>query len=159
LGLLKKIRKDRGAISPVIATIIIVAVTIAVSVAVAGWMMGLWGGLTKVETMRIFPESSLTASTNPTTPRAFSLVVKNTGTADATITSIKIGGLDVASSTPSLTGGIPVTAGAFAGTGTPQPRITGTANASLTFTVGSSYEVLIYTAAGNVYPGTLVASA
>jgi len=39
----------RTGISAVIAEVIIVAVAIAISVAVAGWLMGLWGGVTSQE--------------------------------------------------------------------------------------------------------------
>jgi len=37
--------RERKAISPVIATVIIVAVAIAISIAVAGWLFGMWTGI------------------------------------------------------------------------------------------------------------------
>jgi flagellin-like protein len=48
-----RILKNRYAISPVIATIIIVAVTIAVAIAVAFWMGGLTGVFTRFEKLEI----------------------------------------------------------------------------------------------------------
>ncbi|MEB3779426.1 MAG: DUF4352 domain-containing protein, partial [Desulfurococcales archaeon] len=50
-------RKTRQGISPVIATVIIVAVAIAIAIAVAGWIMGLWGGFGKTESLKVFPDS------------------------------------------------------------------------------------------------------
>lgn len=143
MKLLKKIRKCRKAISPVIATIIIIAVTIAVSVAVAGWMMGLWGGLTRTEACRISPESRFTAST-----KYFSLVVLNTGTGVASITSLRVGGVDYGAGNSTF----PLTVNA----GMSQ-RINGQL-LSGAFTAGMSYEVHVYTLAGNDYLTSLVAA-
>ena len=49
----------RLGISPVIATVIIVAVAVAISLAVASWLMGLWGGFTEYEALRVLPLSRL----------------------------------------------------------------------------------------------------
>lgn len=152
MGLIKKIRKNRKAISPVIATIIIVAVTIAVSVAVAGWMMGLWGGLTKTEAIRLTPVSLKTDG-------SYSFMLTNSGSADATVTKITIGGSNVSPVIVDGTSYILPTPG-FTVTAAGQRTVTGAAGAAgITPVSGRTYDIHVYTAAGNDFLSQIVAVA
>jgi len=85
-----KILKNRYAISPVIATIIIVAVTIAVAIAVAFWMGGLTGVFTRFEKLEII--SAYADTTTDGSGWNINLIVKNTGTTTATIDNVFING-------------------------------------------------------------------
>jgi flagellin-like protein len=85
MKILRKIRKNTKALSPVVASIILIAVTVAVSIAVAAWMGAL--------TVGFMGSSSLTvtdASFAAGPPETIVVDVKNTGTNDVTIAAIKI---------------------------------------------------------------------
>lgn len=118
------------------------AIALAISIAFGGWAVA--GGnpvTTRVETLRVFPESRLTASTG-----GFSIVVKNTGNLDTTITMVRIGSVDYKdTSFP-----IAVKAGS-------QVVITGILGSG-TFNIEKSYEIHVYTATANDYLGLVVAS-
>ena len=122
--------KARKGISPVIATVIIVAVAIAISIAVAGWIMGLWGGFGKTESLKIFPDSYGQGNT-------LYLIVQNTGGSTAEIYKIIVSNQTVTSPTHTIDPGelttLTVTVSGF------------------TFKAGVAYSVSIYTQAGNVY--------
>lgn len=77
----KSFMKNLKAVSPVIATIIIVAIAIVMAIAVAYWMLGLGGAFTRYEKLEI-PTAYATVGTNKFT---ITMVVKNTGSATATI--------------------------------------------------------------------------
>jgi len=141
-------RFSRG-IEPIIATIIIVAVTLVIAIAVIGWIMGWWGALTGgQESLQIMPDSILNAGGSAT------LHVKNTGGAAAVIYKVEVSGtgctatgnsLSAVSGLTSTTDGVVVSAGAE-----------GTFAASFgqqgcSLTPGATYNVKIYTKAGNVY--------
>jgi len=80
---MSKLFKSRKAVSPVIATVILVAVAITVAVAVAYWMGGIAGMYTKFEKVAI---ESAYAPKNDTYWQV-TLLLKNTGSADATLIS------------------------------------------------------------------------
>ena len=82
---MKIILRNKRAISPVIATVILVAVAISVAVAVAYWMGGIAGMYTKFEKIEI--QSAYAAKTSGT-PDVWNITMglKNTGSADATLT-------------------------------------------------------------------------
>jgi len=82
---MRKIR-SRKAVSPVIATVILVAVAITVAVAVAYWMGGISGQYTKFEKVEI----STAYATKEASGWVITLDVKNSGTADSTITTVFI---------------------------------------------------------------------
>ena len=86
---MKSFRRNRKAVSPVIATIIIVAVAIVMSIAVAYWMLGLAGTFTRYEKLEF---TSAYAKTND---GAFNVTfsLKNTGSATATVNHIFINGI------------------------------------------------------------------
>ena len=128
-------------ISPVIATVMILAVTVAIAVAVIGWITGLWGSLTGgTEQLQIYPDSYINATTD-----TIYLHVRNTGSADATITRIDVEGLGQVTN-PNVT---VVRAGETVWI---QGSLSGDAIA------GSSYNVKIYTANGNVFPAIVKAT-
>ena len=89
-----KLFKNRKAVSPVIATVILVSVTIVVAVAVAYWMSGIAGIYTRVEKIQILNSVATKDDTDPTPEPWWNIVIdlKNSGSADATIQSVRING-------------------------------------------------------------------
>jgi flagellin-like protein len=80
-------------ISPVIATVILVAVTITIAVAVAFWMGGIAGQYTKFEKIEI---QSVVCKKYSGKSWNITMMIKNSGTAQATLTNIFINDRDVA---------------------------------------------------------------
>jgi len=74
--------KNRRAVSPVIATVILVAVTIAVAVSVAYWMGGIAGQYTRFEKVAVQTSYSVKEATSGW---KVTMELKNTGSADATL--------------------------------------------------------------------------
>ena len=148
------------AISPVIATVIIVSVAIAIAVAVAFWMTGITGIFTRYEKLEV-----ISAYATKTADNQWSVViiVKNTGSTDATIDNIFINGIpygtlysgNAVSSTVTVDSETvqPGTEAISLGTGE-QKTITFTLKKSTTytFTSGQVVEIKLHTAAGNEYP-------
>lgn len=94
----RKLLRDKRAVSPVIATVVLVAVTIVVAVAVAYWMGGIAGLYTRFEQLKVqsynAPQVTFTDPPYPWNGDGWNvtIVVKNTGTADATIDQVLING-------------------------------------------------------------------
>jgi len=130
----------RRGISPVIATVILIAVTLAIGIAVAAWLMGVWGGLGGGEQLRIYPESTLTVSSDQAT---LELVVKNEGSRDVVIRSVTVAGYP-------CTGDVKKTVGVGK-----TETLTCTVDAQLA--AGANYEVKVYTEGGSVFTITLIA--
>ena len=85
--------ENMKAISPVISTVIIVAIAIAISIGVALWVTGVVGSLTGGrENLMIMPDSNITIS--GTTPTLY-LHIKNSGSGDAVIISLKVARVSV----------------------------------------------------------------
>ncbi len=82
---MKRLLKNKKALSPVVAAIILIAVTVAVSIAVAAWMGSLTIGFMETAEVTI-TDVDFTNSTHMTVSAV------NTGTSDATVTSIKVNG-------------------------------------------------------------------
>lgn len=76
-----KAMKNRRAVSPVIATVILVAVAITVSIAVAYWMGGIAGGYTKFEKVEI----QTGYSTKDANGWTVNLELKNSGSASSSL--------------------------------------------------------------------------
>jgi len=85
-----KLLKDKKGISPVITTVILVAVGIALAVAIGLWMSGLVATFTRFEKLEVTSAYATSATGGGWT---IYVTVKNTGSADATITSIMINGV------------------------------------------------------------------
>jgi hypothetical protein len=136
---MKKFRRDLKGISTIIATIIIVAIAIVMSIAVAYWAMGIGGAFTRFEKLQFTSAYADSLST-------VKCIIKNTGTATATIDLIFINGQP--------TGTI-----AYSINETAVMKPGDTRNATITFPAlpsGSNVEVMLQTAAGNQYPKVVI---
>ena len=100
---MRKLLKNKKALSPVVAAIILIAVTVAVSIAVAAWMGSLTIGfmetaeLTVVDVAFYEPPAVTTDTMNVT--------VTNSGTAEVTINQVRINGNTVTSTSWALESG------------------------------------------------------
>jgi flagellin-like protein len=83
---MKKLLKNKKALSPVVAAIILIAVTVAVSIAVAAWMGSLTIGFMETSELTV-TAVTFTPATNTT-----AIAITNSGTSDATVTMLKING-------------------------------------------------------------------
>ena len=142
--------KLNKAISPILATVILIAVTLVIAIGVIGWIMGIWGTFGATETIQVFPDSSISNS-------ELTLHIKNTGTASAVIYKIEVVGLGTASITTGT--GVTITTGSAGSEVIVSPGVEGTITASITTSAvaGTTYQVKIYTRAGNVYSATVQA--
>ncbi|UCE57536.1 MAG: hypothetical protein JSW19_04065 [Candidatus Bathyarchaeota archaeon] len=86
---MKKLLKSRKALSPVVAAIILIAVTVAVSIAVAAWMGALT--FTFMSTEQLEVQGATFGGTASASDNTITLSVQNTGTADLTVASYKLG--------------------------------------------------------------------
>ena len=87
----------RKAVSPVIATVILVAVTITVAVAVSYWMSGISSQYTQFEKVEIQSGYAKRVETTPGTLDGWniSMTLKNTGSADSTLTQVFVSEIPV----------------------------------------------------------------
>ena len=88
----REIIRNRKALSPVIATVILVSVTIVVAVAVAYWMGGIAGLYTRFEKMEI---TSCYAVKDANGNYNVTVQLRNSGSADSTIDYVLINGKPV----------------------------------------------------------------
>jgi flagellin-like protein len=140
--------RSRKGISPVIATVILVAVAITVSVSVAYWMGGISSLYTRLEKIEI---QSIVAVKGVAGNYTITLAVKNTGSADATIDSVFINGKPL-SQFSGVTSNLAVGGTSCIAGGSATVRVNVPANAGAPFTVGTTLEVKLHTAAGKDYP-------
>ena len=92
--------RERKAISPVIATVILVAVAITVAVGVSYWMGGISSQYTQFEKVEIQTgyATSITGGWNVT------MEIKNSGSAEASITHVFLNDIPISTSTlPAMT--------------------------------------------------------
>ena len=85
-----KILKNKKALSPVVASIILIAVTVAVSIAVAAWMGALTFTFTATEQLQITDIEFVDAATD-----YINVTVLNTGTSPVTISQAWVNGHSV----------------------------------------------------------------
>lgn len=142
---------DRRGISPVIATVIIVAVTIAVSIAVAYWMGGLASFFTRFEKIEIG-----TAYATGSESSGFEIIltpIKNTGSADASITDVYING-KLLSTWSGISVNVTLPASVVAGGKINVMKISVPSSLSGTapFTSGTTLSITLHTASGKDYP-------
>jgi flagellin-like protein len=128
-----RIVKNRKALSPVIASIILVGVAVAVSIAVAAWMGALTFTFTETAQLEI-----LGCTFNDVTPRTVTLAVQNTGTTDLTVNKYKIG---VRGTPTFLNSTVSVAQGATANIIVP-----------LNWTSAETYDIYLITATGEQFP-------
>lgn len=81
--------RNKKALSPVIATVILVAVTIVVAVAVSYWMGGIAGLYTRFEKVEVVKSYAVKGSDGNYT---VTIELKNSGSADATINYVLVNG-------------------------------------------------------------------
>jgi flagellin-like protein len=154
-----KLLKDKKGISPVITTVILVAVGIALAVAIGLWMSGLVATFTRFEKLEV---TSAYAVTSNNGWDAY-ITINNTGSADATITTIMINGIPNSdwkdnatlvttdSSFSSLPASVPVGSGAkFKISLTKGSKI-----GSTTLTSGITLNIVLHSAAGKDYPASV----
>ncbi|MFZ7138108.1 MAG: archaellin/type IV pilin N-terminal domain-containing protein [archaeon] len=109
---MKRLLKNKKALSPVVAAIILIAVTVAVSIAVAAWMGSLTIGFMETAEVTI---TDIVCYNDHT----MDITAINTGTSDATVTGVKVNGVTLdltqytllAGGTPHTFTGIEVTGG------------------------------------------------
>ncbi len=128
----------RRGIEPIIAVVILVAITLVIAIGVIGWIMGWWGAFGATETLQTFPDSYISIQSSGNT---LYLHVKNTGSAAAVIYKVEVPG--IASSVATATADM-LTIG-------PGAETTLTITLTGQFVAGTTYQVKIYTKAGNVY--------
>jgi flagellin-like protein len=156
---IKRINKDKRALSPVIATVILISVTIVVAVSVAYWMGAIAGGFTSFEQIEL-PTVYGRASTSGWN---ITIELKNTGSADATLNNVFINSVPVEDyDNVTLTAdGDDVTTtlesdGVLISTGNSVTLILGLEkDQTVGFTAGTRIEIKLHTAAGKDYPTSI----
>jgi len=138
MKILRKMRKNTKALSPVVASIILIAVTVAVSIAVAAWMGALTTSFTGT--------SSLTVTnmqfTDDGAANIIVLSIKNTGTNTVTISQVRVNNHAVATTDFSAATSLSMDSGA-----SETVTISGTyAN----WVAGNPYKIDLYDSTGQV---------
>lgn len=136
------IPRSKKGISPVIATVIIVAVAIAVAIAVAYWVTGIIPAFTRYEELKI-------SSTYVDSDEVATVVVKNSGSATATIDSVLVNG-----KLPSLGDGWYATDEMLEPGEESTITITAADYDIGSFLSGVVYDFNVHTAAGGTYPAS-----
>jgi flagellin-like protein len=85
---MKRLLKNKKALSPVVASIILIAVTVAVSIAVAAWMGALTFSFMGTSSINIY--NMTFQGTSNTTGNTILLNIKNTGTKTVTVGTVKV---------------------------------------------------------------------
>jgi flagellin-like protein len=142
--------RSRSGISPVVATVILVAIAIVIAIAVAFWATGLVGVFTRFEKLEI---TSIYFDSNSVV-----LIVRNTGSADATIDNIFVNGrpcvvgdADNCGINPELPKTIDVGTSLQLTVNYPPTAIT-----EGKWQGGVTYEVAVHTASGKTYPAAVL---
>jgi flagellin-like protein len=81
---MRKLLKNKKALSPVVAAIILIAVTVAVSIAVAAWMGSLTIGFMETS------ELTITQMTFDTGANNITLSITNSGTSDVVVSQVRV---------------------------------------------------------------------
>jgi len=144
--------RSRSGISPVVATVILVAIAIVIAIAVAFWATGLVGIFTryeKLEITSIYPD--------PQT-REVVLIVRNTGSADASIDEIFVNGRPCGGGcnlNPAISTDNPeaISVGDTLVIRISNPPATVTNGEWVS---GVTYEVAVHTASGKMYPAAVL---
>jgi flagellin-like protein len=150
-----KLLKDKKGISPVITTVILVAVGIALAVAIGLWMSGLVATFTRFEKLEVTNAFAVANGTNTEKPGwTVKVTVKNTGSADATITTVMINGIPANStvlSTPTLPASITVGGQSEFSIYLQRETTIG----STLLTPGITLNIVLHSAAGKDYPASV----
>lgn len=144
---IKRIYGNKRAMSTASMAVIVAVVAVVIAVGIAAWVM-MTPATPQVEDLAVQTGSRVQAS-----DKSYRLVLENSGTGDARITRIEVGGVDVADvDKPVTTYPVVVSAGTIV-----------TVEGTVGFTQpcgpqGSQYVYHIYTAAGHDYTGWLYVS-
>jgi flagellin-like protein len=161
--LIKNINKDKRALSPVIATVILISVTIVVAVSVAYWMGSIASGYTSFEQIEL-PSIYAKVITLPSAGWNITIDLKNTGSAAATVDNIFINSMpldDYPTEDVTLYGpdGVAVPLSSISvsvGNGNTETIVLQLVQSEDDgFTAGTRIEVKIHTAAGKDYPTSI----
>jgi flagellin-like protein len=161
--------KNKRALSPVIATVILVSVTIVVAVSVAYWMGTIAGGYTAYEQIELPTAYALWDSSLFSSAGGWNVTIelKNTGSADATIDNMFLNAIPIStytSGTVTLYNGgtlvtdlssiaISVTKGSSASLLLQVQRYNSTDSSGVAgCTSGTRVDLKLHTAAGREYP-------
>jgi len=154
-------KRDKRALSPVIATVILISVTIVVAVSVAYWMGAIAGGYTAFEQIEL-PSIYAKATSSPWDGWNITIELKNTGSADATLNNVFINSIplgDYAAANVTITAdGKDVestlkTPGVLITKGNSVTLVIGLRqDTAQGFTAGTRIEIKLHTAAGKDYP-------
>ncbi|NWG10728.1 hypothetical protein HXY33_03110 [Candidatus Bathyarchaeota archaeon] len=135
-----KMLKNRKALSPVVASIILIAVTVAVSIAVAAWMGALTFTFTQTEQVTF---TAYQWGSPGTTVPYILITIKNTGATDLSIAEIRVDGSTTGITvTPLLTTPYALTKGSSV-----QFNVTKSGG----YTRGVQYSFMVITAKGNQF--------
>ena len=145
----RSIVRCKRALSPVIATVILVSVTIVVAVSVAYWMGGIAGVYTRFEKIEV---TSCYAVKDASGNYNVTVVMKNSGSQDATISYVLINGKPLSEYSGTITSDIPANGLTVA--------IGSSATVSIdidsgTFEAGTTLDMKFHSAAGKDYPQML----
>ncbi len=80
-------RKNRKAISPVLATVILIAITLIAAIAIAGFVFGLFGTFTSTAQVQASVSSCVATGALSTAPEVCTLVLTNSGNANTIVTN------------------------------------------------------------------------
>ena len=164
--MIKSINKDKRALSPVIATVILISVTIVVAVSVAYWMGAIAGGFTSFEQIELPTVYGRAVSNATYTGWDITVELKNTGSADATLNNVFLDSVPykdyAATSVYSLRAdGVDVhltmySTGVLVKKGnTVTLLLTLKVDQSVGFSAGTRVEIKLHTAGGKDYPTSL----
>jgi flagellin-like protein len=136
MNTIRKIKRSTKALSPVVASIILIAVTVAVSIAVAAWMGALTVGFMGSNSVTVTTMQFIGSSGGD--PNNITVALKNTGTKEVTIATIKVNNVVIPNTDTS--GAMTVAA---AGTTTIYIELA-TADGTNPWTSGNAYKVDFY---------------
>jgi flagellin-like protein len=131
-------RKNRKAISPVLATVILIAITLIAAIAIAGFVFGLFGSFTSSAQV-----SAVNVVCHTTTPATCNVNLQNTGSPNATPTacSLQLAGVTTTGTIKTfnaVTAGAGATAEVCGVTGSAGGALGSTAQGSFTMSNGAS---------------------
>jgi flagellin-like protein len=138
-----KLKVNRKAVSPVIATLLMIAIAVAASILVYVWSMGIIGTLQTAGGEQT-KEQVILEAYDWTDPDKLVLYLRNTGSTDVTIAGVYVGGKDYSPAT-----GVPISLGGEA-------KSIEISTSDLDVTAGQSVIVKIVTKTGAVFSYAVV---
>ena len=168
---MRRLLKDKRGISPVITTVILVAVGIALAVAIGLWMSGLVATFTRFEKLEVTSAYAISSIISGKPGWKVYIMANNTGSSDATITTIMINGVPNNVSdgwkgtsyagqifkpgTTSTSLSLPQTVSVGSGIQFEIDLVKGYSIGSTTLTSGITLNIVLHSAAGKDYPASV----